>query len=75
MEATNVQAHGDDFENEIHLAVHGKTKKEYEKLIKGGHIAELDIKKGVLADFNGSVKATNTNSVGCGDIIRQYNGT
>ena len=75
MEATNVQAHGDDFENEIHLAVHGKTKKEYEKLIKGGHIAELDIKKGVLADFNGSVKATKTNSVGGGDIIRQYKGT
>ena len=75
MTLTNVQSHGDNFENEIHLAVHGKPKKEYEKLIKGGHIAELDIEKGILADFNGSVKATKTNSVGGGDIIRQYKGT
>ena len=72
---TNVQSHGDNFENEIHLAVHGKTKKEYETLIEGGYTAKFDIAKGVLADFNGSVKVTNGNSIGCGDIIRMYEGT
>jgi len=27
---TNVQGHGDDFENKIHIVVHGKTKKEHD---------------------------------------------
>jgi len=71
----NVQAHGDGFENEIHLAVHGKTKREYEQLIEGGHIAKFDIVKGTLSTFNGSVKVTKGHKVGCGDIIRMYTGT
>ena len=75
MSLTNVQAHGNNFENEIHLAVHGKTKKEYEKLIEGGHISKFDIVEGTLADFNGSVKTAKGNGVGCGDIRRMYEGT
>ena len=31
-----VQEHGNDFENQIHLANHGTPKSEYEKLIEGG---------------------------------------
>ncbi|MDP7366127.1 MAG: hypothetical protein QGH83_02520 [Candidatus Pacebacteria bacterium] len=69
------QKHGNDFENEIHLAVHGKTKKEYEQLLPGGHIAELDIQKGVLSNFNGSVKVTGKKSVACGDLLRMYTNT
>jgi len=72
---TNVQGHGDDFENKIHIVVHGKTKKEYETLIEGGYISKFDIVKGILATFNGSVKVTNGNGVGCGDILRMYKGT
>ncbi len=75
MKSTNVQGHGDEFENQIHLAVHGKSKKEYETLIEGGYTAKFDIVKGTLSTFNGSVKVTNGNGVGCGDIVRMWQGT
>ena len=67
------QQHGIDFENEIHLALHGKSKKEYEKLIPGGYTARFDIVKGILdIDFNGSVKVSKTNGIGGSDILRMY---
>ena len=70
------QQHGIDFENTIHLALHGTPKKEYELLIEGGYTAAFDIVKGIKnIDFNGSVKVTQSNSVGCGSIVRMFNHT
>jgi hypothetical protein len=67
------QQHGIDFENEIHLALHGTSKKEYEKLIPGGYTARFDIVKGILdIDFNGSVKVSKTTGIGGSDILRMY---
>jgi hypothetical protein len=67
------QQHGIDFENEIHLALHGTSKKDYEKLIPGGYTAKFDIVKGILdIDFNGSVKTSKGDGIGCGDILRMY---
>ena len=75
MKYTNRQAHGNDFENRVHLAEHGRTKEEYEKLIPNGYTAELDLVSGVEVDFNGSVKTTCKNSVDCGSIKRMYENT
>jgi len=70
-----VQQHGNDFENEIHLAIHGTPKDKYEKLIEGGYTAKYDIVKGTLSNSNFSIKVTKSNSVACGDIIRMLKGT
>jgi len=70
------QQHGIDFENQIHLALHGTPKEKYERLIEGGYTAVFDIVKGIKdIDFNGSIKVTGSNGVGCGDIVRMYNHT
>jgi len=70
------QQHGIDFENQIHLALHGTPKEKYERLIEGGYTAVFDIVKGIKdIDFNGSIKVTGGNGVGCGDIVRMYNHT
>lgn len=70
------QQHGIDFENQIHLALHGTPKEEYERLIEGGYTAVFDIVKGIKdIDFNGSIKVTGGNGVACGDIVRMYNHT
>jgi hypothetical protein len=66
------QQHGIDFENEIHLHTHGKSKVEYEKLIKGGYTAEHDIQKGILSDVNISVKTSKGNAIACGDVMRMF---
>ena len=75
MKYTNRQSHGNDFEDRIHLAEHGRTKEEYEKLIPNGYTAELDLVSGVEVDFNGSVKTTCQPAVDCGDIKRMYENT
>ena len=76
MKSNAVQQHGIDFENQIHLALHGTPKEKYENLIEGGYTAVFDIVKGIKdVDFNGSIKVTGSNGVGCGDIVRMYNHT
>ena len=70
------QQHGIDFENQIHLSLHGTPKDEYERLISGGYTAVFDIVKGIKdIDFNGSIKVTGNNGIGCGDIVRMYKHT
>lgn len=70
------QQHGIDFENQIHLTLHGTPKEEYELLIEGGYTAVFDIVKGIKdINFNGSIKVTGGNNVDCGDIVRVYNHT
>ena len=51
------------------------SKKDYERLIVNGHTSKFDLVKGVIVDFDGSIKTTKTNSVGCGDIIRFFEAT
>ena len=65
-----VQAHGNDFEDRLIRNIAGVSKKEYEKMIPNGYTSALDIHKGTLSDFNGSVKVTGSKGIGCGDIVR-----
>ena len=73
MNSTSEQGHGEDFENEVIFSLTGKTKKDYEKLIPNGYTSQLDIHKGILGvEFNGSVKTTGSDSVGCGSILDRH---
>jgi hypothetical protein len=65
-----VQAHGIKFEKELILRITGKTKKEYQKLLKGQYSASMDIAKNVFSEHDYSIKVTGSNSIGCADLIR-----
>jgi hypothetical protein len=67
------QKHGIIFESDVIMAETGHTKKEYEVGLPGGSSSKFDIVKGHKgATFNGSVKVSNSNTVGCGDVRRIY---
>jgi hypothetical protein len=67
---TEVQAHGNMIEDLIIKNITGVSKQDYQKLINEGYTSSLDIHKDVLSLFNGSVKSTGGNGIGCGDIMR-----
>ena len=67
------QGHGIIFESDIIMAKTGYTKNEYEVGLPGRSKSKFDIVKGHKgANFNGSVKVSNSNTVGCGDVRRIY---
>jgi hypothetical protein len=72
---SEVQAHGNLFEEQIITNMTGLSKREYEQLIPNGYTSPLDIHKGVAGSlFDASVKVSkNGTDVACGDIIRFYN--
>jgi hypothetical protein len=67
---TASQNHGFIFENEVIQKITGMPKKEYEKLIPNGYTSPLDLHKGIGGcNFNGSIKSTKSDGIGCGDIL------
>jgi hypothetical protein len=64
------QSHGILFEDTVIRAITSKSKSDYEKLIENGYTSAFDLHKGILADFNGSVKTAGGTGIGCGDICR-----
>ena len=75
------QGHGVIVEDITIRSYTGKSKKEYDELLKmlnlGGYTSKFDIVKGVGgASFDASVKASKDGkTVECGDILRMYNAT
>jgi hypothetical protein len=66
---TEVQAHGNFYEDKVIFERTGRTKKEYDTLKGNGYTSKLDIVNGLLFDYNGSVKCTIDNTINCGDIM------
>lgn len=71
-----VQAHGNKFEDFIVFQRTGKTKKEYDKFkakngFGTGYTSKSDIAKGALSEVDTSIKATNSNTICCGDLIHR----
>jgi hypothetical protein len=66
---SEVQAHGNIFEDQVIRQVTGISKNDYQKLLSGGYTHPMDIVQGVLSDFNASVKTTENNSVDCADFM------
>jgi hypothetical protein len=64
---TEVQRHGLIFENMIVQQRVGISREEYEKL--NGYTAPFDLTKGLLIDYNASIKSAQKNTVNCADLL------
>ena len=64
------QSHGVLFEDTVIRSITGRSKTAYEREIANGYTSAFDIHRDILSDFNGSVKTTGGDGIGCGDIAR-----
>jgi hypothetical protein len=66
---SEVQAHGNKFEDIIIRQRTGLSKKEYDKLKKKGYTSPFDLTKGLFVDYDSSVKTTQNNTICCSDLL------
>lgn len=66
-----VQSHGNIFEDIKIQERTGLTKKEYDLLKSNGYTSPFDLVKGIIVDYNGSIKSTGKNSIDCADILKR----
>jgi len=72
---SEVQAHGNIFEDVIIQQRTGLSKKEYDELKKNGYTSEFDLVAGLIVDYDGSIKTTQNNTVCCADLLNMMNHT
>jgi len=70
-EVTEVQAHGNVFEDIIIRELTGMSKNEYDKLKPNGYTSTFDLVKGIITKFNYSIKTTGKMTVECADILKR----
>ena len=70
-EVTEVQAHGNVFEDIIIREFTGMSKNEYDKLKPNGYTSTFDLVKGIITKFNYSIKTTGKMTVECADILKR----
>jgi len=73
-----VQAHGNTYESAVIKEITGLSKEEYDALKDNGYTDEFDLVKGLIVDYDGSIKSTGSNTIDCADIQKkmqhkQYN--
>src|SRR5210317_1429023 len=68
---TEVQYHGNIFEDLKIRELTGLSKFDYDKLKPNGYTSSFDIVKNIIVPFNASIKTTNSNTVGCADILKR----
>lgn len=68
---SEVQSHGIAFEDFKIKELTGISKKEYDKLKSNGYTSSFDLVKGIIVDYNGSIKSTGKNSINCADILKR----
>jgi len=68
---SEVQAHGNHYENEVIGERTDMTKKEYDALKKNGYTSEFDLASGLVVDYNASIKTTKNNTICCSDLLRK----
>ena len=68
---TEVQVHGNVFEDIIIREFTGISKKEYDKLKPNGYTSSFDLVKGIITKFNYSIKTTGKMTVECADILKR----
>jgi len=68
---SEVQAHGNHYENEVIRERTGMTKEEYDSLKENGYTSEFDLADGLVVDYNGSIKTTKNNTICCSDLLRK----
>jgi len=70
-EVTEVQAHGNVFEDIIIRELTGMSKNEYDKLKPNGYTSTFDLVKGIITKSNYSIKTTGKMTVECADILKR----
>lgn len=66
-----VQAHGNTYESAVIKEITNLTKQEYDALKDTGYTDEFDLVKGLIVDYNGSIKSTGSNTIDCADIQKK----
>jgi len=66
-----VQAHGNAYEDHVIRGRTGMSKDEYDALKPNGYTSEFDLSKGLVVDYNGSIKTTSSNTICCSDVVRK----
>lgn len=68
---TEVQHHGNAFEDIKMRELTGISKDEYDKLKPNGYTSSFDLVEGVIVSYNGSIKTTGKKTVECADILKR----
>lgn len=68
---SEVQAHGNAFEDLKIQELTGLTKSEYDKLKPNGYTSSFDLVEGIIVPYNGSIKTTGKKTVECADILKR----
>jgi len=70
-----VQAHGNVYEDCVIRERTGMSKEQYDELKPNGYTSEFDLSKGLVVDYNGSIKTTKNNTICCSDVVRKMTHT
>lgn len=68
---SEVQAHGNAFEDIKIRELTGLSKIEYDKLKPNGYTSPFDIMEEIIVSYNASIKTTGKNTVECADILKR----
>ena len=66
-----VQAHGNVYEDCVIRERTDMSKDQYDALKPNGYTSEFDLSKGLVVDYNGSIKTTKNNTICCSDVVRK----
>jgi len=72
---SEVQAHGNKYEDLVIRERTGLSKKEYDKLKVNGYTSEFDLCKELIVDHDASVKTTSSNTICCSDLLKMMGHT
>lgn len=72
---SEVQIHGNSFENMVIFNRTQLKKEEYDKLKTNGYTSAFDLVEDLLVEYNASIKTTGSNVICCSDILRMMNHT
>jgi hypothetical protein len=64
-----VQVHGNKYEDLKIREITSLSKEQYDKLKQNGYTSPFDLVKGIVVDFNASIKTTGSKTVCCSDIL------
>ena len=65
-----VQAHGNAYEDIVTRERTGLGKTEYDSMKANGYTSSFDLVKGLVVNYDGSIKTTGNNTICCSDIVR-----
>jgi len=68
---SEVQAHGNAYEDLKIRELTGLSKNEYDNLKPNGYTSSFDLVEGIIVSYNASIKSTGKKTVECADILKR----